>query len=254
MRHLVVDALPGEAGSRVALPEATEHRLRRVLRLAEGARVTLVDGHGLRATARVALEVLAGRRSEPRLTLVLEGPPVAVPRPRGLTLVLAQGLLKAQRMDWLVEKATELGVDTLAPVLCARSVARAQGGKRDRWLALAIEASEQCGRVWLPDVREPRSLDAILNDAPGVGCAAIVRLDEVGGAPPLSDVLRELPRSIVTCIFCVGPEGAFAPGELALLDQAGALPASLGPTVLRGETAALATLAVASMWRVSDIY
>ena len=157
---------------------------------------------------------------------------------------LAFAPVKRAQTDWLVEKATELGVARLIPVMTQRTVA--ERVKLERLEAIAIEAAEQCGRTRLPDISEPQALKQLLGGRdPG---RKLYFADEGGGAPP-ADAFRPGPSLILT-----GPEGGFSDDERAAIRAAdNAVPISLGPRILRAETAALASLAVymalAGDWR-----
>jgi 16S rRNA (uracil1498-N3)-methyltransferase len=204
-----------------------------VRRLAPGERVDLTDGAGLVAEcevtavqpARLELAVLA-RRREPR------------PEP---ALVVAQALPKGDRGQLAVELMTEAGVDAIVPWAAERCVTRwqAERGARAlaRWRATAREAAKQARRAWLPEVTEPVTSAGLV---PLVRSGALALLLEPG-APPVGGV--PLPgRGRILVI--VGPEGGVSPAEQAALTEAGAIPAGLGPTVLRTSTAGLVAASV----------
>jgi len=209
----------------LTLEGASAHYLAGVLRLGPGDRVKLFDdrtGEWLAEIAeagrkRVGLRVgerLRGRESVPDLWLLF------APIKRG-------------RIDWLVEKATELGVARLVPVLTRRTVVDRLNLERLR--AHIVEAAEQCGRTALTELAEPRRLDAVLDDWPSD--RALYFADEAGGEPFGA---RSGPAAIL-----VGPEGGFTDEERAAiraLPQAGAV--TLGPRILRADTAALAAVAL----------
>lgn len=232
---------PGAA----ALGEAEAHHLRDVLRARVGDEVRLLDGRGSARAARVA--ALSRREAlVERLGGVLSLPPP----PARVTLF--QCIAKPARMDWLLEKAVELGVSRIVPILSARVVARVRPGETpDRWRRILDAALCQCGGGWAtglaPAVDWPGAL-AQMNELGGpvfVGSLA-------AGAQPVGDALlarRDALRSGPVG-WLVGPEGDFAPEELAsALALPNAVPVTLGPNVLRVETAALcgvsATLALA---------
>ena len=231
---------PGAA----ALGEAEAHHLRDVLRARVGDEVRLLDGRGSARAARVA--ALSRRAAEvERLGGVLALPPP----PARVTLF--QCIAKPARMDWLLEKAVELGVSRIVPILSARVVARVRPGETpDRWRRILDAALCQCGSAWgtelAPAASWPEAL-AAMAAAPGplfVGSLA-------PGALPVGDALlsrRESLRSLPVS-WAIGPEGDFSPDELAsLLALPSAVPVSFGARILRVETAALfavsATLAL----------
>jgi 16S rRNA (uracil1498-N3)-methyltransferase len=234
-RFYVPEAAPG---AKVALPEHTAHHAREVLRLRPGADVRVFDGQGAEFAA--TLDEVSRRTVSARL-----GPPVP-PRPESpLHLVLAMAPLRGDRMELVIQKATELGVSEIWPVVTARTDAAARPalrGSRDRrWDRVAAGAAEQCGRATLPRLESTVKLDDVLA-RPFAGTR--VFLLEEGEEPPLAGLER--PPSL---LLLVGPAGGFAPPEVARLRAAGYLSASLGPRILRAETAAVAAVALAqAVW------
>ena len=223
-------------GARIDLDVAQANYLGNVMRLKEGAELLTFDGSSGEWLARVAE---AGKK---RMTLAVEQrtrEPETIP-----DIWLAFAPVKRAQTDWLVEKATELGVARLIPVMTQRTVA--ERVKLERLEAIAIEAAEQCGRTRLPDIPEPQALKQLLGGRdPG---RKLYFADEGGGAPP-ADAFRPGPSLILT-----GPEGGFTDEERAAIRAAdNAMAISLGPRILRAETAALASLAVymalAGDWR-----
>jgi len=234
-------AQPLAAGGRIALTPSQEHRLRHVLRLRPGASVAAFNaehGEWLCRLAELrrgssAIDIVALRRSP--------GPE------RELCLIFAP--IRRARLDWLVEKATELGVSALIPVQTART--QAPLINRDHLAAVAIAAAEQSERLSIPEIRAVAPLDRVLGGLPA-DCR-LIACDESGAGMPIAAALAELPAGPAAALL-IGPEGGFARTEL---DAIGKLPivtrVALGPKVLRAETAALAALAVfqaiAGDWR-----
>ena len=222
------------------------HRIARVLRMPAGERVRLFDGSG-----REVVAVLAGVTAQAVSVRLLDELLPAPPEPR---LHLYQALIRPNRFDWLLEKATELGATTLTPVVSERvQVRRSELGpsRAARWARIIVEACEQCGRRTLPELRDPRSFSEALAEASGV----IVLAWETarGDAPALGTALRNLQRDGVDAAadgaevsLFIGPEGGFAVAEVAAARERGVVVVSLGPRILRAETAALAALAVAA--------
>jgi len=223
---------------------AEHHYLSRVLRLGIGAEVVLLDGKGRVATARLAR--ISGEELELEyLSVEAVAPPGA--EPGGVTLYM--GLLKGERHDFVVQKATELGCRRIVTVLCQRSVPEfghdpgRAARRQQRWQRIAQAAAQQCRRLDLPEVAGPLPLGAVLE---AQAEAELRLLLYEGPAPPLRSVLYSGPggaaaRSIE---LLLGPEGGFADTEVAAATAAGFIPVSLGPRILRAETAALAALAV----------
>jgi 16S rRNA (uracil1498-N3)-methyltransferase len=228
---------PLRAGSVCTLSEDAAHHAVHVLRLREGDEVTLFNGRGGEFAARIA--------SIQRLRIaidLLQHRPVERESPLNLTLV--QGVSAGERMDSTVRKAVELGVAQVQPVLAARSVARPKGERADsrraHWQKIVIAACEQCGRNRIPEVHP---LIEVNDYRPG---GAGMRI--------LLSPLAELPLSKIAFqgseyVLAAGPEAGFTSEEEAALAAAGFVPASLGPRVLRTETAAVAALAALSALR-----
>ncbi len=214
-----------------ALTDEARHYLRDVLRLAPGDEVELFDGRGAAWPARIGpgFEALA---LGPRREAGAGGPPIH------LLLALAKG----EKVDLVVQKATELGAARLVPFAAERSVVRlepAKGAERaERWRRIAEEAARQCGRADVPEVSPPVTLAAALAAVPP-GFRLLVLHGE-GGTPLAALPLLGAPGLAAV----VGPEGGLTPEELAACQAAGAARATLGPRTLRAETAAIAAVAV----------
>jgi 16S rRNA (uracil1498-N3)-methyltransferase len=219
----------------IELDGAPAHYLRKVLRLNEGAELLVFDGRSGEWLAKIVLE----RKGRVMLMVQRETRgPEAIP-----DVWLAFAPVKRAQTDWLVEKATELGAARLIPVMTRRTVA--ERVRLDRLEAIAIEAAEQCGRTVLPQTSEPISLKQLVEREPS---RRLYFADERGGQPAAS-TFQPGPALILT-----GPEGGFADDERSVIRAApNAVSISLGPRVLRAETAALAALsaymAVAGDWR-----
>lgn len=226
----------GDAAGEVSVKGPRLHYLRAVLRLREGDALEVFDGRGGAYDATVT-RLGAG---EARLRL---GPRrEAAPRRR---ISVVQGLPKAEKLELVIQKGTELGAAAFAPAFAARSVvkldaSRAQDRTR-RWQAIAEEAARQCGRADVPAVHPPRPL---VEAVKALGAARVLVLDEEERASLLREAYAMAAPSEALALV-VGPEGGLTREEVAaLVAEAGAVPVSLGPLVLRTETAALAALAV----------
>lgn len=225
--------LPPEriGADRAELTPEARHYLRDVLRLAPGDEVELFDGRGAAWTARIGPGFEA---------LALSGRREAAGGGPAIHLLLA--LAKGEKVDLVVQKATELGVARLAPFAAERSVVRLEPGKgaerAERWRRIAGEAARQCGRADVPEVAAPAPLAAALAAVPP-GFRLLVLHGE-GGAPLPSLALA----GALGVAAVVGPEGGLTEAELLACQAAGAARASLGPRTLRAETAAIAVVAL----------
>jgi 16S rRNA (uracil1498-N3)-methyltransferase len=225
-----VDA-PLRAGGVCTLSEDAAHHAIHVLRLREGEDITLFNGRGGEYAARIA--------SIQRLKIAVDIlQHRAIEREAPLRVTLVQGVSAGEKMDSTLRKAVELGVAEVQPVLAARSVARPKGeraeGRRAHWQKVVIAACEQCGRNRIPEVHP---LIALPDYRPS-GRATKILLSPLSKAPISKTALNG-----EQFILAAGPEAGFTAEEEAALVSAGFVPASLGPRVLRTETAAVAALA-----------
>jgi 16S rRNA (uracil1498-N3)-methyltransferase len=233
-RLFVRDTLSPAA--QVELAGGSAHYLGNVLRLGEGSELLLFDG----STGEWRATIMLARKD--RMTVqVHERTRVPETNP---DVWLAFAPVKRAGTEWLIEKATELGAARLLPVITRRTVV--ERIKRERLEGIAIEAAEQCGRTVLPDIADPVPLAELLRDVGPV--RRLYFADEQGG-DPLATAMRPGPGLILT-----GPEGGFTDEErVAIRGAQGAIAVSLGPRILRAETAALAALtaymALAGDWR-----
>ena len=223
------DRLP--AGGEVALPDALAHHALRVLRLRDGEAVVLFDGSGGEVEARLAVR---GKAVFAQL-----GEARALERESPLRIMLVQALASGDKMDWVVQKAVELGVHAVQPVQAERSVLRLAGERADKrvahWQQVAVAACEQCGRNRIPEILPLQPLVHWL----GTHRDALNYVLAPGGAKGFAD--EPEPKDVVHLL--VGPEGGGSEGELAAFDAAGCRRVRLGPRVLRTETAGLAAIA-----------
>ena len=231
---------PLRGGEVIDLPSAAAHHASRVLRLHEGDTVTLFNGEGGEFEARLT-------RIESRLVSAAVGMHHAVERESPLKVTLLQGLAGAERMDYVIQKAVEMGVAGIAPVTTARSVTRldpARASKRaEHWRSVIVASCEQCGRNRLPLLHPLCDFDAALQSpAPAEPGAASALLSLVL-SPGEGSSLTAFDRPSGAIRLLIGPEGGLSPDELAAAQRAGFLIARLGPRVLRTETAGVAVLA-----------
>ncbi len=218
-----------------AMLDAEEaHHALHVLRLKAGDTVNVFDGRGHEAQA------LISQISNQSAQLKLLTPSGTAPLPCRITL--AQAIPK-KSMDLIVQKATELGVATIVPLVSERSVVKLDDDskKTERWREIALESCKQCGNNWLPEIQSPRKVHDFLAALPQYDLKLIGSLQP--DAKPLKKILggSGKPPSV---LILIGPEGDFTPAEISLAKSAGCLPLSLGPLVLRAETAAIYTLSI----------
>ena len=217
-------------GSHAVLEGDEARHLTRVLRAKVGDAVSLFDGKGRQWPARVAS--LGRDRVE-----LDAGEPQADPPPHGIPLTVAVALPKGERQKWMVEKLTELGVARLMPLETTRGVAEATASAQARLERVVIEACKQCGRNTLMEIAAGLPLDRLLAEVPTGACVVIAH----PGGRPLDATI--VPPTTTELIAMVGPEGGFTDEELCIADQAGVIRISLGPHILRVETAAIALAA-----------
>ena len=231
MHRLLADSASLDSES-PSLPRDAERHLK-VLRVKPGENVELFDGVG-----RTRLYSVSTTGS-----LAASAPVVSHPR-RAWSVTLFACVTKGSRWDWTVEKATELGVSRIVPVISERTIVRLAGGekaaKAERWRRVAEDAARQSDAVWLPEVVEPVSFAESIPMVAGCAACFVGALAEPPPKPMLSAVGEALSAGGAHGSYgvYVGPEGDFTPAELESLLKT-ALPVSLGPTVLRAETAAI---------------
>lgn len=220
-----------------ALDETESHHVLNVLRFGPGDHVTVFDGEGSEARADI-LAVDAGK-------IQLRIGPKVGSQPLACAITLAQAIPKGKHMELIVQKATELGAARIAPLFSDRTIVQLDvkdaEKKRDKWREIAIEACKQCGQNRVPEIAVPRSPKAFFEKQEPAELMLIASLQP--DARRIKSVLAEHPSPRSVCVF-VGPEGDFTPAELALAKSKGCRPITLGPIILRAETAALYCLSV----------
>lgn len=228
--------LPPAAWQSGVLTGDEARHLSQVLRIKPGGTVTVFDGLGRRAEAAV----LSVSRDHVALKLGdAQSPPPPMP-----AITLAQAIPKGKNMDLIVQKAVELGVSAIQPLVTRNTVVQPGEGKSDKWRRTALEACKQCGQDTLPDIADPLPLDRWLTTCgAGVPPAASLRLiaSLAPGAQPFRETLRSHPATTAVTLL-IGPEGDFTLEETTAALAAGFLPVSLGSIVLRVETATLFSL------------
>lgn len=221
----------------VSLSAAESHHAAVVLRVTVGETVTLLDGQGIIASGTVASvskrEVHVAVTSRDRA------------RPRRGEVVLAVAVTKSKAWDLMLQKATELDVAGIVPLLTRHCVVKVdpseRAKRRDDWQAAVAESTKQCGTPWMPQVGLPRTLAEWLGEPRRAGVGLVAAL--ASGALEIGEVLEAHPEAQRVTI-AIGPEGDFDASELESLLRAGYAPVTLGPTILRADTAAVTAAAV----------
>jgi 16S rRNA (uracil1498-N3)-methyltransferase len=223
------------SGKGVGLPEQAGLHLTRVLRLDPGAPVTLFDGTGGEYAGTLERD---GKKWWAKV-----GSHDPVERESSLSVTLLQGIARGERMDLIVQKATELGVARIVPLFAERSVVKADEKQRARkvehWRAIAVAACEQCGRNRVPDVADPVALGDAVRALPSGGAHYLLAAG--AGDSLAAAVRRDAGKPVV---LLIGPEGGLADAERTFAAMSGFVACAMGPRILRTETAGLAALAI----------
>jgi 16S rRNA (uracil1498-N3)-methyltransferase len=230
---------PQECGADHLILTGNEaHHAADVLRVKVGDTVAVLDGAGSELACRVASV------TRKKVQLEVQGRTTEPPPPWQITLV--QAIPKGKMLEAIIQKATELGVWRVVPLLSQRVTTHLEGDsiehKAEKWRQTAVEAIKQCGQRWLPQVEPPMTLPAWLARGEKFELTLVASLQ--GDSRHLRAYFPAGARRPRTVCVWIGPEGDFAPEEMEAIKGAGALPITLGPLVLRSETAALCALAI----------
>ena len=229
-------------GDVVQLSDGEAHHALRVLRLQAGATVVVLDGIGH------TLDCEVREITKRHVTLAVRHRTFSPPLPCQITLL--QAIPKAKAMDYIIQKATELGAARVVPILSERVVvqldAREAAAKAAKLQPVAIEAVKQCGSPWLPQIEPPVSLSQFLARGESFELPLVAALPAGSSSPRefIRQFLERHHRLPATACVWIGPEGDFSPAELEQLRASGALPITLGRLVLRSDTAAIYSLSV----------
>lgn len=220
-----------------SLNPAESHHALAVLRLGAGDRATVFDGEGREATAQIA--AVDGKVVRLKLSQKVKSDPLSC------AITLAQAIPKGKNMDFIIQKAVELGAARIAPLLSDRTIVQLMANEREKrlrkWRETALEACKQCGQNRIPEILPASSPKKFFEGGERFDLQLIASLQP--GARKIKDILAEHPAPRSVCVF-VGPEGDFTPAEVALARSQGCHPVTLGPIILRTETAALYCLSV----------
>jgi len=219
--------------------EVDINHIKKVLRLKRGDEVILLDGEGKEYKA-----ILSSPTSHQEMRLRLVNPPIIHPRPE-IEFTLIQGLPKNPKMEFIIQKTTEMGITRIIPLATSRSISIPKDERRPfiRWQKIAREAASQCGRAYLPLIEGPITWGKFLNDySLTQGHLSLLLWEE--DCKRLRDVLRVLSPLIERVDLFVGPEGGFTQREVFELHRKGVIPCSLGPQLLRTETASIVALSI----------
>jgi len=224
------------------LDESEAHHCIDVLRLGVGSRVVVFNGRGSEITA----EILALEKGRVHLKELIS----ARAEPLRCAVTLAQAIPKGKSMDLIIQKATELGVAKIVPLLSDRTVVQLQedelNKKREKWKQVVIEAAKQSGQDWLPEIAGPITPKQFFAefDRYELPLVASLQNDARSFKKVLAHFREQHGRRPRSALILVGPEGDFTPAETSWAKSAGSIPVSLGPIVLRTETAAIYSLSV----------
>lgn len=236
--------LPLAANTRVPLPADIAHHAFRVLRLRDGEDVILFNGQGGQVPARLEAEGKGGWAA------LGDHDPREAELPGRITLV--QGIASGDKMDWVIEKAVEVGAHAIQPIAATRSVLRLSGDRLDKrlvhWRRIAVAACEQSGRNRVPQVFAPLTTEQyVLSGATGDASAPLRLICDPDAKDRLTILATQRPGDLANGVeLLIGPEGGWSPEEMALAARHGVQPVRFGDRVLRTETAGIALVSALS--------
>ena len=226
----------------MVLDDSEAHHCTHVLRLGVRSRIVVFNGRG----AEIAAEITALEKGRVHLKELIS----TKTEPLRCAITLAQAIPKGKNMDLIIQKATELGVSKIVPLISDRTVVQLEEGelpkKREKWKQMTIEAAKQSGQDWLPEIEEPVSPKQFFAgfDRYELSLVASLQNDARSFKKVLANFREQHGRRPNSALILVGPEGDFTPAETSWAKSAGCVPVSLGPIVLRTETAAIYSLSM----------
>jgi len=226
---ILTDSMKGEI---ITFDNAISHQIGHVLRLREGGRIIICDNTG---TEYVCEIISLGENCTARITEKLKG----LPEP-SLKITLCQSLIKSDKMEWLLQKGTEIGVSAFAPVNASRTAVSAKevsANKMERWKRIVQEAAEQCGRSRIPEILPPAKFKDAIKSFKDVPVFFINENENQISLKKAADSIKNQSQKDV--VLFIGPEGGWDQSEVALAESAGARSLSLGRRILRAETAGI---------------
>ncbi len=229
---------PDWVGDEIEIFGGEARHIQKVLRLKKGDEIVLFDGKGMEYWGTIESQSLnritvnIGKTSTPR-------------RESPIEVILGQGLLKGDKMDYVLQKTTEMGVSAVLPFISSRTVPNLGGEKSvrrwNRWKKIVLESAKQCGRTVPPKVEAIRDLDSIL-EWPVRDLVKLILWEKEEMS--LKERIGEIDKKSRTFLFLVGPEGGFCESEISAAKGNGFIPVGLGPRILRSETAGVAMLSI----------
>lgn len=229
------------AGGSLVLEGDEARHCTSVMRHTVGDEITVFDGAGVSARCRIV--TATGKSVELEVLETASTPPPPV------SIALVQAVPKGSNMEWIIEKAVELGVNAVHPVLTARTVVKLDkkeaAKKQEKWQRLALEACKQCGQNWLPVIHPPAPYAEVMAALPPHDLRIIAAIQD--DSRHLKEILKDRAGQgnvVSSTLLCIGPEGDFTPAEYQIARDHGCVPMSLGPIILRVETATMYGLSV----------
>lgn len=236
---------PNEWNTAALVLTGTEaHHARNVLRLEAGSKAVVFDGKGREATAEIV--TVGAAEIQLRKLHEMRTPPLRC------RITLGQAIPKGKNMELIVQKAVEIGAGEIVPLISDRTIVRLSvedaAQKQAKWQTIAVEAAKQCGQNWLPGVRRPMTVAQFFTERPVFDLQLIgsLQTDALHLKKILGEYEAQHSRRPASVLMLIGPEGDFTPAELNLARANGCRPITLGPIILRVETAAIYCLSVLS--------